>query len=266
MRPLFALVKREFAAYFQSPVGYATLFAFLILTGSLFLGVVAGLNETGSKGIEYPFAGIYGNIFFWFIFALIPPLLTMRLLAEERGTGTLEPLMTAPIRDWQVVAGKFIGASKFYLVMLLPTLLYLPLMLDLRVDWAGLTTNWSPGNVTAGIDPMYALATYLGLILVGKMFLAIGLYVSSLVKNQLVAAMIGLLVCLLFVAGGVVLPYLDPNEWYAKGLRLISVPDHFSRDFTRGVIDTRAVVLYVSVTAFSLFLTVRSLESRRFNA
>jgi ABC-2 type transport system permease protein len=255
MRALFALIKREFTGYFLSPVGYVTLFFFLLVTGLLFAQAVAGLTRPGSQGVEYPFAVLFGDTAFWFVFAFIPPLLTMRLLAEERGTGTLESLLTAPIRDWQVVAGKYIGAVLFYLVLWLPTLLYLPVLLN--YDW---------NARTFGIDPAYAWVSYLGVILAGMMFLAIGLFVSSLVKNQLVAAMIALAVCLVFVAAGFALPHLDANDVWAKLVRFVSVPDHFRRDFTRGVIDTRHLVLYLSVTAFCLFLTARSLEARRLRA
>jgi ABC-2 type transport system permease protein len=255
MRPLLALIKREFTGYFLSPVGYVTLFFFLLATGLLFAGAVDGLTRTGSQGVEYPFAGLFGDVVFWRVFAFIPPLLTMRLLAEERGTGTIETLLTAPIRDWQVVAGKYVGAVLFYLVLLLPTLLYLPVLL-----------NFDPATRTFGIDPAYAWVSYLGVVLAGMMFLAIGLFVSSLVKNQLVAAMISLAACLVFVVGESAIPYLDANSVWAKVARFLSVPDHFRNDFTRGVIDTRHLVLYLSVTAFSLFLTVRSLEARRLRA
>ncbi|MCU0704232.1 MAG: ABC transporter permease [Fimbriiglobus sp.] len=255
MRPLLALIRREFTGYFLSPVGYVTLFFFLVATGVLFAGVVDGLTRSGSQGVEYPFAALFGENLFWFVFAFIPPLLTMRLLAEERGTGTLETLLTAPIRDWQVVAGKFVGAVLFYLVLWLPTLAYLPVLLNLE---------WTTG--TSGIDPAYAWVSYLGVFLAGMMFLAIGLFVSSLVKNQLVAAMISLAACLVFVAVGYATPYLDANGWPARAVIFLSVPDHFRRDFTRGVVDTRPVVLYLSVTAGCLYLTVRSLEVRRLRA
>lgn len=261
MRPLIALIKREFTGYFLSPVGYVTLVFFLLATGVEFAQAVGGLARTGSQGVEYPFAVMFGagtsweSLLFWLVFTFIPPLLTMRLLAEERGTGTLETLLTAPIRDWQVVAGKFVGAMFFYLVLWLPTLLYLPVLLDL--DWH---------TFRCGIDPAYAWTSYLGVVLAGMMFLAVGLFVSSLVKNQLVAAMISLVACLLFVVPGFALPYLDPNGWWAQAARFVGVPAHFRRDFTRGVIDTRPVVLYLSVTAFCLFLTVRSLEARRLRA
>lgn len=255
MRPLTALIRREFSAYFLSPVAYVTLAVFLLVTGHLFFLTASSLTETGPRGIEYPMQGLLGDEKFWLVFLFIPPLLTMRLLAEERGTGTLETLLTAPIRDWQVVAGKYIGAVLFYLVLWLPTLLYVPVLVNL---------DWQTGK--PGIDPYPILTSYLGVILAGAMFLAVGLLVSSLVKSQLVAAMIALVVSLLFVLAAFWRPDLDAGGWAGRVVQFVSVPEHFRREFTRGLIDTRAVVLYLSVTAFCLFLTVRSLEARRLRA
>jgi ABC-2 type transport system permease protein len=255
MRPLLSLIRREFAAYFLSPIAYVTLAVFLLVTGHLFYLTMTGLTETGSRGIDYPLRQMLGDEKFWLVFLFIPPLLTMRLLAEERGTGTLEMLLTAPIRDWQVVAGKYVGAVLFYVVLWLPTLLYIPVLVDLRWD------TWE-----TGIDPWPVVTSYLGVFLAGMMFLAIGLYVSSTVRSQLVAALIALDISLLFVVTAFWRPDLDPNSFWAKAVAYVSVPDHFRRDFTRGVIDTRHLVLYLSVTAFCLFLTVRSLEARRLRA
>lgn len=255
MRPLLALIRREFSAYFLSPVAYVTLAVFLLVTGHLFFLTMSALTESGPRGVEYPMQGLLGDEKFWLVFLFIPPLLTMRLLAEERGTGTLETLLTAPIRDWQVVAGKYVGAVLFYLVLWLPTLLYVPVLVNL---------DWQTGK--AGIDPFPVLTSYVGVVLAGAMFLAVGLLVSSLVKSQLVAAMLSLVVSLVFVLAAFWRPDLDAGGWAGKLVQFVSVPEHFRRDFTRGLIDTRAVVLYLSVTAFCLFLTVRSLEARRLRA
>src|SRR5918994_1262662 len=120
MRPLFSLIRREFAAYFLSPVAYVTLAVFLLVTGHLFYLTMTALTETGPRGIEYPMRGVLGDEKFWLVFLFIPPLLTMRLLAEERGTGTLEMLLTAPIRDWQVVAGNQTRGTLLLLLLLPP--------------------------------------------------------------------------------------------------------------------------------------------------
>jgi ABC-2 type transport system permease protein len=252
MLATWSLIKREFAAYFLSPIAYAMLAFFLWILGGLFDQTFGLLTRPGTAGVEYPLQSILATPAFWLVFLLIPPLLTMRLLAEERGTGSLELLMTAPIRDWQVVAGKFIACFAFYVVLWLPTLIYLPILVNF--DW---------GTWQARIDPRPVLTSYLGVMLAGAMFLAIGLFVSSLVKNQLVAAILALVISLVFILAAFVKVDAAPDSLTAKVVQFVSVPEHFRRDFTRGVVDTRAVVLYVSMTAFSLFLTVRSLEARR---
>jgi len=260
MRPLIALVKREFAAYFLSPVAYVTLAVFLLVTGWSFGKVLTGLTTPGSSGIEYPLQAWLGEKEFWLVFLFIPPLLTMRLFAEERGTGTLETLLTAPIRDWQVVAGKYIGAMMFYVVLWLPTLLYLPILVDFD------TANWAWNHWHFGIDPWPVLTSYLGVMLSGAMFLAIGLLVSSLVKSQLVSAMIAMVVGLVFVLAAFVRPDGDSGSLFNRLVYFFSVPEHFRKDFTRGILDTRPLLLYVSVAVTCLFLTVRSLEFRRLRA
>jgi ABC-type transport system involved in multi-copper enzyme maturation permease subunit len=315
-----SLFRRELSAYFLSPIAYVVLVVFLAVMGFLFYETLEQLTASGPKGVEAPMQLLLGHWIFWFVFLFIPPLLTMRLFAEERSAGTLEMLMTAPLRDWQVVLSKFLACYTFYVFMWLPTLLYLPVLLNLQVRegqsiWTmysllligGLcgvvaaimlaAMSLSPGTrlvalllaliggVCTGIgawghyhfdnaallavypgegfDQWPVLSSYLGLALVGAMFLAMGLLVSSLVRSQMVAALISLLLSLVFVVAGFRRPDLDPSSSLYQGLFFISVPLHFQRDFTRGLVDSRHLVLYVSVTLFCLFLTVRSLESRR---
>lgn len=255
MRPLITLIKREFTAYFLSPVAYVTLAVFLLVTGYLFYLTLEALTTSGPRGVEYPMQGLLGDEKFWLVFLFVPPLLTMRLFAEERGTGTLEALLTAPIRDWQVVMGKYIACFMFYVVLWLPTLLYIPIL-----------TNMDAGTWASRIDPNPVWTSYLGVMLAGGMFLAIGLFVSSLVKSQLVAAMIAMVIGLVFVVAGFWRPDLDSGSLAYRLIYFVSVPEHFRRDFTRGLIDTRHLILYASVTVFCLFLTMRSLEARRLRA
>jgi ABC-2 type transport system permease protein len=210
------------------------------------------LTTEGPEGIRFPMERMFGDVSFWLVFLFIPPLLTMRLFAEERSTGTLEVLMTAPLTDWQVVLCKFAAAFAFYLLLWLPTLLYLPVLLD----W-----NWS--TWTPGIDPFPVLSSYIGLALAGAMFLALGLFVSNLVRSQMVAALIALALGLVFIVVGIWRPDIDTGGPLYQVLYFFTVPLHFDRSFSRGIVDTRNVVLYVSLTLFFLFLTVRSLESRR---
>jgi len=132
MRPTLSLIRREFSAYFYSPIAYVVLAVFLAVTGHLFYLTLEQLTETGPRGIAYPMEIMVGNVAFWLVFLFIPPLLTMRLFAEERSTGTLEMLLTAPVRDWQVVFAKYAACFAFYALMWLPTLAYLPILTDWR--------------------------------------------------------------------------------------------------------------------------------------
>jgi ABC-2 type transport system permease protein len=317
-----SLIRRELGAYFLSPIAYVVLVVFLLVTGHLFYLTLQLLTENGPRGVEFPMQTMLGDERFWLVFLFIPPLLTMRLFAEERSSGTLEMLMTAPLRDWQVVLSKYVACFAFYLLLWVPTLAYLPVLLDLRQPiYQPIWTPWSItlvaglgvvvlsmllalvrlgttgrlinlvllllggvalgvgawGHYTldsehlleipAGIDPMPVLSSYLGLALAGAMFLAIGLLVSSLVRSQMVAALISLVISLLFIVAGFWRPDLDTStpvyQTLYQAVYFFSVPLHFSRDFSRGLIDTRHLVLYGSIALFCLFLTVRSLESRR---
>jgi ABC-type transport system involved in multi-copper enzyme maturation permease subunit len=313
-----SLVRRELSAYFLSPIAYAVFAVFLAVTGHLFYLTLTQLTASGPRGTEDPLQFMFGDDRFWLVFLFIPPLLTMRSFAEERSTGTLETLMTAPLTDWQVVASKFVACFAFYLLLWLPTVVYLPVLLDIRsVEVHNVWTLWSilfvAGLVLAlfglfsllprlgttgrlvgvlmlllgiaaavtggvlhyrndaehllvlncGIDPAPVLSTYLGMALAGAMFLALGLFVSSLVRDQLVAALLALALSLLFIVAGFWRPDMDSGGAVYQVVYFFSVPLHFQRTFTRGLIDSRHVVLYVSVALFFLFLTVRSLESRR---
>jgi ABC-2 type transport system permease protein len=312
-----SLIRREFSAYFLSPIAYVVLVVFLFVTGDLFANTLGLLTAKGPAGTESPMQTMFGDKLFWLVFLFIPPLLTMRLFAEERSSGTLEMLMTAPLRDWQVVLCKYLACLAFYTVMWLPTLLYLPALLGAHMPvfqnvWtvtsitfvAGLgcvllglllllphlgTTGRlislaliAAGGVAAGVggwmhyhadgphlleipvllDPYPVLWTYAGMFLAGAMFLAIGLLISSLVRNQMVAAILALAIGILFVAGGFWRTELGSSTFYTI-LYFFSVPLHFDRAFTRGLLDTRPLILYVSTALFCLFLTVRSLEARR---
>src|SRR6476620_2731914 len=127
-----SLMRREFSAYFLSPIAYVVLVVFLAVTGHLFF-VTLGLPTTTPRGTEWPMQTMFADERFWLVFLVIPPLLTMRLFAEERGSGTLEMLMTAPLRDWQVVLCKYVACLASYCVLWLPTLAYLPSLLGAEI-------------------------------------------------------------------------------------------------------------------------------------
>jgi ABC-type transport system involved in multi-copper enzyme maturation permease subunit len=312
-----SLIRREFSAYFLSPIAYAVFVVFLGITGHLFAKTLGLLTASGPTGTESPMQTMFTDESFWRVFLLIPPLLTMRLFAEERSSGTLEMLMTAPLRDWQVVLSKYLACLAFYSVLWLPTLLYLPALLGAQWpiyhnEWtlwsitfvAGLTTIFAGllmllprlgttarlvslalivlGGAAAGVggwqhyrdggphlfeipvllDPYPVLATYAGMFLAGAMFLAIGLFISSLVRNQMVAAILALAVGFVFIGAGFWRPEANSTAVYDL-LYFFSVPLHFDRSFTRGLVDTRPLILYGSTALFCLFLTFRSLEARR---
>lgn len=284
MLATLSLIRRELATYFVSPIAYAVLAVFLTVTGLLFAYTLSQLAAQGPRGVEYPMQAMLGLsdlqtipgflsfLAFWLVFLLIPALLTMRLLAGERSSGTLEMLLTSPLRDWQIVLAKFVACYGFFIILWLPTLIYLPALLD--VDWAGFQYSdaWPFISLPVGVDPWPFVTAYLGLALAGAMFVALGLFVSSLVADQLLAVVLALFVNLGFVAGGFLLAFLagvlqrtdvDTGSQLYQVLYYFTVPLHFERGFTRGLIDTRQLVLYASVTLFCLFLTVRSLESRR---
>jgi ABC-2 type transport system permease protein len=324
MRPTLSLIRREFSAYFYSPIAYVLLFVFLLVTGRCFIWSMEALTAQGPRGITNPMEIMVNSVLFWLAFLTIPPILTMRLVAEERSSGTLEMLLTAPIRDWQVVFAKFAACYGFYVVMWLPTLLYLPILADWQFDYVPYQLDWGPectayaaiggtfalmtlgllilsllqfidGKILAGfgslllgiiiaglvtgavlviwqegywmtiwssVDPWPIVTTYLGLALAGAMFLSIGLFISSLVKSQLVAALLAIFIGMLFI-GGMWRPEMDTSGMEYRLLSYFTVPMHFERNFGRGLIDTRNLVLYSSVALLVLFLTVRSLESRR---
>lgn len=252
MRPTLSLIRREFAAYFLSPIAYLVIAVFLAVMGHRFYLTMEQLTASGPRGVSYPMQFMVSDLLFWLVFMFIPPLLTMRLFAEERSSGTLEMLLTAPLRDWQIVFAKFVACFGFYILMWLPTLLYLPVLLD-----------WQWGTTQCGIDPWPVATTYLGLALAGAMFLALGILVSSLVTSQLLAALLAFFVGLLFIVPGNWRPEVDTHSVLDQVLFYIAVPTHFKQNFGRGLIDTRQLALYGSVAILSLFLTVRSLESRR---
>jgi ABC-2 type transport system permease protein len=244
MRASLSLFRREFSAYFLSPIAYVVLTVFLLLTGIFFYFTVDLLTTDGPEGIRFPMQFMLGNVFFWLIFLFIPAFLTMRLFAEERSTGTLEMLMTAPLTDWQVVLCKYFAALAFYLLLWVPTLLYLPLIFS-----------------ADGVRFTPILSSYLGIGLAGAMFLALGLWVSNLVRSQIVAAVITLALGLVFTIGAIW--RLDSGGVVYRLVYFFTIPFHFERGFSRGVIDTRHVVLYLTLAVFFVFLTVRRLESRR---
>jgi ABC-2 type transport system permease protein len=254
-----AVVRKELTIYFSTPIFYITGFFFLLLAGYFFYAntiyysiisfqaaqqasnpqVAAQLNPL--QMIFRPLFAVLGIILLFLV-----PLITMRLMAEEKRSGTAELLFTYPLTDWAVITGKFSAALGLYLILLAFTACY-PLVLSLftRLDWGALG------------------ASYLGLVLLGAACLSLGLFASSLTENQIVAGVVAFALLLLFWVIGWVQELGSGDLGLA--MKYLSLMDHYD-NFTKGVLDTRDLVYCLSFIYFFLFLTKRQLESRRWRA
>ncbi|MEW6355192.1 MAG: ABC transporter permease [Planctomycetota bacterium] len=229
-----ALFRRELSAYFLSPIAYVVLTVFVLIASIVFnMMVLRGRINEVSPVIN----------FMCIMMIFISPVLTMRLFAEESRSGTIEVLMTAPITDVQVVVAKYFAALFFYAFLFLPSLAY-PAVLC----WLG-----AP-------DEGAVFAAYVGALLVGAVFLSVGILISSLTSNQIVAAVAGIIFLFLLCIAGNFVP--TGTHWVHHTLRYLSIFGHLE-NLQMGVMDTRDLIFFVSMSVFFLFLTVRSVESRK---
>lgn len=249
MRKFFTLWKREVAMVFRSPAAYVILFFFLLLTGFNFYQTVNLINQSGMPRLSV--LEVYFNTpYFWFGFVLPFPLITMRLFAEEYKLGTIEALMTAPVRDTQVLVAKYLGALFFYIVLWAPTGLYF------LVFW------WQTG-LSAGGSPGVFIGAYTMLLLLGMFYLAIGCLASALTRNQIVAAIISFVaISLLFFWGLYSLWFPNVSRLLREFTAYFSPIAHMA-SFSQGLLDTRPIVLYVSLTVLTLFFTFQVFQYRR---
>ncbi len=253
MTNIWSLVKKEVRAYFSSPIAYVVIAGFLLLVGYFYYSLVWWFNAQAMQMAQNPyyaqqvninemvFSPLFHNMSI--ILILVAPLLTMRLLAEEKKSGTDELLFTSPLTVGEIVLGKYIAA----LVMLAAML--------------GLTALLSVFAFAYG-NPEIApwLTGYLGLFLMGALFIAIGLFYSSLTENQIVAAFLTFVTLLLFL----VLNWVTSSGsggWRAV-VGYLSFSEHFE-DMTRGILDTKDLVYYVTFSFFGLFLAHSVIQSRR---
>ena len=247
MQVYLTLVRRELGSYFASFTGYFIIAAVLLLLGLSLSDVLDKLNQEATD--EPVTQMFYSTYYFWLILLLTAPVITMRTFALEKFSGTFETLMTAPVSDLQVVLAKFTGAFLFYL------LTWLPLAGCLFV--VRHYTN-EPGAFNVGV----MAAGFVGVALVGALYMAIGCLASALTRSQMVAAMIsyglGLALFLVSLRSLVALPPGLPSRVFSH----ISLVEHMET-FARGIVDTRAVTFFLSLTVFFLFLTLKVVESRR---
>ena len=253
MSNILAIAHKELKGYFASPVAYVVIGFSAILFGWFFINLLyfferasmqAGMGLGGPEAVnvnEMLISPLFLNVSVILLFTL--PLITMRTYAEEKRSGTIELLLTSPLTDVQIVTGKFLGGLVLYAGMLAVTLVHMGFLF-----WFG-NPEWRP--VATG---------YLGLLLMGGCFLSLGLFISSLTNNQIIAGMVTFAVFLLFWIINWISTFTGPTM--QSVLNYLSITDHLS-DFARGVIDTKHLVYYVSFIAFSLFLTVRTVDSER---
>jgi len=244
MKGLVSVMGRELRAFFFSPLADVVAALLLLVNGLVFWLIVSYLNDPRAQ-FGAPLELFFGQtIYFWLVLVFVAPVLTMRLLSEERRSGTIEVLMTAPVTAGQVVVGKYLAALLFYCFLWLPTVAY-PLLLAYfeEVDW---------GPILAG---------YLGVLGIGAVFLAVGLLASSLTKSQLVAAILTFAMLIpLFTFG--LLENLFNDESVRQMLSYLNLWQHME-EFGKGIVDTRRLVYYVSATVLFVFLSARALESRK---
>jgi ABC-2 type transport system permease protein len=228
------IYRREIRSYFNSPVAYVVIVVFLAIVGWYFSNNLFLMN-TASMRIVFELVPL---VFLFFV-----PAVTMRLLAEEKKSGTLELLTTKPVRDVEIVLGKFLAAWTLLAATLAPTLVYLVTLMLLGTP--------DLGPVVTG---------YLGLMLTGGVYIAIGLFASSLTENQIVAFLIGMVIILAFFLADKVLLYM-PGA-IAPTVEYLGIDYHFS-NIARGVIDSRDIIYFGSVLGFALMTATASLERRK---
>ena len=251
MRNIAAIAQREVNAYFASPIAYVLIGFFALLFGWFFYVPLAffiqqssqmGMNPTQALNINQMLVGptlMNTTVIMLFLF----PLITMRTYAEEKRSGTIELLLTSPVTDVEIIIGKFLGAMLLYAAMLAVTLLHMAILFIFG------DPEWKP--IATG---------YLGLLLMGGCFLSLGLFISSLTKNQIVAAMATFAVFLMLWVINWISTFVGPTTQTV--LQYLSLTEHFD-DFAKGVIDTKHVVYYLSFIAMGLFLTMKSVDSER---
>jgi ABC-2 type transport system permease protein len=234
MTATFTIAKRELGAYFKSPIAYVVLVAFLAVNLYLYFN---SFFVVRSASLE----SFFGNMPFLFLF--FGPAIAMRLLAEERGSGTIELLLTMPVRESQVVLGKYLAAVALFAVGLLFTM----------------SVVYTVGSL-GPLDYGAALAGYVGALFLGSTYLAVGLFASAMTKNQIVAFIVGLAVCLMLYLLGAF--FQSAGDGLGPVLQYLSPAYHFQK-IARGVIELKNLVYYLSIIAALLLLATQVLEARK---
>jgi ABC-2 type transport system permease protein len=238
-----AIFRREMASYFLSPIAYVVICLFLLVNGWIFHKRLE-LFRNDPQQITAVLGAIFGLGPFWAL--LLSPVITMRLLAEEKRSGTLETLMTAPVTSFQVAAGKLLAAEAFFLIV------WSTLLLDLLILACLGNPDYGP-----------IIAIFIGIASLGLLMNGLGLLASALTRNQIIAVIVALVGNLLLLSLGM-LRYLFPGEPGADRLfDFLGFYDHFTDEYYRGVIDLRFIALDLLGAGLAFFFAVRALEARR---
>ena len=252
MNNILAIANRELRSYFSTAIAYVVIGFYALLWGYFFYALVlffdqqsaqmAGFEGQGTANINQQLISpLFQNTAVILLFVL--PLITMRTYSEEKRSGTIELLLTSPLTDFQIIIGKFLGAMALFASMLAVTLIHMTLL------FAYGNPEWRP--VVSG---------YVGLLLMGGSFIAVGLFISSLTKNQIVAGVVTFAVFLMLWVVNWIASFSGPTTQTV--LNYLSIPSHFD-DFARGVIDTKHLVYYFSAISLGLFLTMRAVDTER---
>ena len=237
MKKLLILTGKELKFYFLSPVAYITLAAFLVVTGYLFYiftGLLSSPGIPAAISVTRLFFG--GTWLFWVLLLMIPSAITMRLFSEEHKTGTIEILLTSPVKTWHIILSKFIAGYLFFLFLWVPTILYVLIV-----------------YLFGKPDPGPIISAYIGIAFAGLVLISIGTFTSSLTKNQLVAYMLAIAICFIFLTIGIMEDFVTQSDGKAV-LSYLSLPNNFS-NFPSGIIDIESVVYFISLAWLFIFLT-----------
>jgi ABC-2 type transport system permease protein len=247
MRNIWTIAKREYDNYFNSPLAYVMAFVILFIIGVIFSIIMFGASQQSAFGGPGS-APTPDQLTYWFVVLLIffSPAVTMRLLSDEARMGTIELLLTAPIRDFELVAGKWLGAFLFIFTLIVTTLIF-PIIMN--------------NFITPGIDLKMLLSSYLGVILISAALIALGAGISAIFSNQFAAFFVTFaLFFFLWILIGV------PASFITQGgdvFKYLSLGTHFFDTMNRGTINIGDVVYFLSITALGLFVGTTAVEIRR---
>ena len=246
MRNIWTIAKREYEHYFISPIAYVLAGGILLLLGGYFAAVLASANQQSMFGGGYTPDVVPINSLFAFLMVLVVPALTMRLLADENRSGTIELMLTSPVRDFELVTGKWLGSFLFMLTIIAITLIY-PIILNRLV--------------TPGIDQVVMTTSYLGLILIAASFLAVGTGISAMFSNQIAAFFVSLVALLaLWWLFGLPANFISTGSDF---FNYLVVGTHVDGTLNAGLIKLSDIIYFLSLIAVGLFTGTMAIESRR---